>query len=478
MPVFSNSFPSPFGTASLYPEGNIKNVEEMREYLRNISEEDVNIGCFLVTTKKDLPAFTLDKEMTAEYSRETSWMVVNDQDNKLFFSCNSLVMALLLGETDAARRIVKMIGSPCLKERRYLTRFNTFMSEMRIQNPVSLESFLYNLSNSLPDDLKEDIIAKIEEIYPDGYEFNYSCVRLLKNAEVRRMLAEDNRRHPGLFAKISYDSAMSLETMYYLSRVNSGNETRLIELTEQNRQYLPLFQVLDGAINPEDMKYLTGISQVYKRSEKLKRAFFDYVLRLFFNGIRNTGNNSDEISMHHIWNEEKMLKMIGFCKNIAPSENDYQDILDNCFSSSLEKPYAYKLGRVIYNRKFDLLVNENGSKTSAGIYELFGTGGANSQDFGIGMFTNTMTAADWFDFFGNVGRIRTRSGEPLKRVTAYRLLEEGSDIFRDVFLILMEKGLFNGTDINYIIRNAIRSDRCRYLVPMLILLKDGGIKTE
>ncbi|MCR5321874.1 MAG: hypothetical protein K6E85_01105 [Lachnospiraceae bacterium] len=487
----------------------IMNLDEAREFLCNITRKKLYRKLHIQLDCEEISQLTLSVEVNDEYERRYETLAMfgsvspfeeedddiadcEDDDGsedpdvdaceggvtstcKMSIYCGPLAMALLLGEEETARKILDMLDEGEIEEQPMVTFADLCLDDNR-NTPLTLESFLYNANKPMSAELREAIINKIEEACPEAHAFNYQAVKQIDKPVVHKMLRMDLKRHPKLFRGVQLIYQTDFKTLRFPVRLFMKNESMLFMIIRGiGANVMPKIKLRDSEIDKSEFMYFVEISEAYKGSEELRNAFFEFCIKLFITNLRIYCFNPFEDG-NHSWNEKEFSSMMGMIRAFAPSAEKFQEMLDSECQVSNDKIYIYKIGRIIYGRNFDLLLNDDCDREINILGGLFGTDNIPDDYFSFGY--NEMNAAEWFEFVGNIRRIRTRSGAPLDRKKVVKMMQDDHNKLKDIFLLMLEKGLLDGADIGYILRKAIENEECRYMIPMLMLCKEGALRNH
>ena len=473
----TNGFGGGFGSFVNYdPASDQKSPDEMRKYLSTVNPDKFPLRYYMAVTPEDIPRLALADTLT-EYA--VRYELPNNYC-PLILSGHPLIMALLLRDDDITEKLLSTNMDEFWSEPICAIFYNHIgWNPTTDNNPISIETMLYAPAYPIRKDLRDRIITGIETHIQNingfnmKYAFDYACIRGIAQPVVQKRLLADSRRHPALFENICFDNVMDFSTMAFLAKTRKNDEcalSRLMDGITKGR----VTKLSTGAFM--DLSVFNGMkafSEYYKASPALKKRFFRFLICIFSRSLRIEEEFPFSQGMPTFVEEESSHFLELMC-DFLPSEIDFQDILDSDYAISLDKPTVYKLGRVLYKRPFDLLLNDDlPADHPVDTNILFGTGELFDNNHYIQC---NMDCMNWFDYIGNIRRIRTRSGRPLDNKNVLKMLKQHSYLFRDIILSLLEKGLLDGTDLDYIIKRIVKTEDCRYMVPMLMLLKEGELR--
>ena len=439
------------------------NPEEPGDYLRiKVKESDIE-GLYLDQKYKDSLAagfvFYAVDPFGGPYA-------ANGQLIEKVLTATPFIAALLIGEYKIAEMLIDDIRismKAVLGEVKWEGSFNLNMDQI-----ITIETFLYQTEHPLPGWLRQKVMAYIEERYQDGYGFNYNALKITKGRSFIGIMRKDKEEHPLIFKKFTFYSAPTPGSLRVAVEMNMDSEKNLLGIlaSQGMMETGEFFRRLFSSIKDFDV-YIDKLHKYYMESKELETEFIAFLIKGETYLMKNTpfplivGNGT-----------EKECTVLHLIEKYKPSKDLFQSILNTKFARESYKAYAFYLGRKLYNEKFNLVLEDTKSKN---IDDILGMGDECARARGFGINMQAIDDIGLLKFMDNIERIYEGDEEGLNRNMACNLLMNNYTRIREVFIMMLEKGLVRKKDAEYLIGKVSKKEETRFMAPGLILLLNGEL---
>lgn len=344
-------------------------------------------------------------------------------------------------------------------------------------------SFLYDAKGTIPDEVRHRILDTLAAEKPEDFMFPIYRITSISNVKVQKQILEDYKRYPNLFEQFDTNTRIDVDALLFLMKIykkDPKEQKRLLAQEVLNQRFNSGLDEYSKQDVKRFAKSVCKINECGDGSEEFTQSLLEYALCrqvVFLNAMKSEGYGFSSGKLCDLSVEEKkelIDDLNTMIVTIAPPKTMFEEMIEDILDNGMSITNIYDMAYMLYDEKLPLKINIQ-----------------KGDDYAVSHMFRCETDMDYYlennrssvslhllQIAESIGKIQyTYEKEIDLKKNIGRFITKNARVLKESFLSFLEKGLIPENCIEYALGRALKNKECCYMIPYLILLKNGGVKT-